>query len=449
MSTRPDQTTKNPFRVDTSHSGTHLFPKTNGNDLFSSGGEMARLTREFDWSRTPLGPIEHWPHSLRTTVRVLLTSRFAMWMSWGPELTFLYNDAYAAMTLGKKHPWAIGRRSQEVWSEIWNDIGPRIGKVLQTGEATWDEALLLFLERSGYREETYHTFSYSPLSDDEGRVAGHLCVVSEETDRVIGDRRLKTLRSLSAELGKSITEEDVYDSVDRSLAQNQQDLPFAMIYIFTKDRKRARLASQSGIAEGRNAAPKLIDLAETNQLWPIRDMLARKDPLILETLAERLRTVPSGFWDKAPERAILVPISSQTQESPAGVLVAGLNPYRQLDANYSGFLTLIAGQIAASIANARAYENERKRAEALAKLDKAKTTFFSNISHELRTPLTLLLGPTEAAISVPDGALRGEELAMVHRNQLRLFKLVNTLLDFSRIEAGRVQSTFRHSRSHR
>src|SRR5208337_3885404 len=103
-----------------------------------------------------------WPQSLVTTVRVLLTSRFAMWMGWGPELTFLYNDAYAAMTLGAKHPWALGRASSEVWPEIWPEIGPRIERVLKTGQATWDEALLLFLERNGYQEETYHTFSYSP-----------------------------------------------------------------------------------------------------------------------------------------------------------------------------------------------------------------------------------------------------------------------------------------------
>jgi hypothetical protein len=140
-----------------------------------------------------------------------------MWMSWGPELTFLYNDDYARMTLGKKHPWALGKPSHEVWKEIWDDIAPRIRRVLETGEATWDEALLLFLERSGYREETYHTFSYSPLFGDDGKVAGHLCVVTEETDRVIGERRLKTLRSLAGELNKTITEEDVvlYRSLSR------------------------------------------------------------------------------------------------------------------------------------------------------------------------------------------------------------------------------------------
>jgi len=180
-----------------------------------SGGELGELIRVFDWAKTPLGAIDIWPQSLKTVVRVLLTSRFSMWMSWGPELTFLYNDAYGRMTLGKKHPWALGRPSREVWAEIWDDIGPRIQKVLESGEATWDEALLLFLERSGFREETYHTFSYSPLAGDDGKVAGHLCVVSEETNRVIGERRLKTLRSLAAELSKTITEEDVCYSVAR------------------------------------------------------------------------------------------------------------------------------------------------------------------------------------------------------------------------------------------
>src|ERR1700683_679969 len=183
-----------------------------------AGGALGRLVREKDWANSPLGPFEQWPQSLKTVVRVMLTSRFAMWMSWGPDLTFLYNDAYAKMTLGKKHPWALGKPSQKVWEEIWGDIGPRIQRVLDTGEATWDEALLLFLERSGYREETYHTFSYSPLSGDDGKIAGHLCVVTEETDRVIGERRLKTLRSLATELSKATTEEDVVSSLSHSLS---------------------------------------------------------------------------------------------------------------------------------------------------------------------------------------------------------------------------------------
>src|SRR6202044_1004394 len=155
------------------------------------------------------------------------------WMSWGPELTFLYNDAYAKMTLGKKHPWALGKPSKQVWAEIWDDIGPRIQQVLKSGVATWDEALLLFLERSGYREETYHTFSYSPLPGDDGRISGHLCVVTEDTDRVVGERRLKTLRALASELNSTINEQDVCSAITRSLNENQKDLPFTLTYLFS------------------------------------------------------------------------------------------------------------------------------------------------------------------------------------------------------------------------
>src|SRR5690606_8134073 len=124
--------------------------------VFPGDTEMARLMRAFDWSTTPLGPPAAWPASLRTAVRIVLTSRFAMWMGWGAELTFFYNDAYGRMTLGAKHPWALGRPAREVWREIWPQIGPRIERVLMTGTATWDERLLLFLERSGFSEETYH-----------------------------------------------------------------------------------------------------------------------------------------------------------------------------------------------------------------------------------------------------------------------------------------------------
>src|SRR5215210_4377905 len=191
---------------------------------------MQRRIAEHDWAATPLGPLEGWPQSLRTAVGIVLGSRFAMWMAWGPELTFFYNDAYAEDTLASKHPWALGQRADAVWAEIWDDIGPRIEQVLATNTATWDEGLQLFLQRSGYREETYHTFSYSPLSDDDGRTSGMLCVVVEETERVIGERRLSTLRDLAAEASAAGTERGLFAALDRSLARNPEDLPFAFAY---------------------------------------------------------------------------------------------------------------------------------------------------------------------------------------------------------------------------
>ena len=416
-----------------------------GNDLTKGGGVVGDLVREFDWARTPLGPIHAWPQSLKTVVRVLLTSRFAMWMGWGTDLTFFYNDAYQRMTLGKKHPWALGRPSREVWPEIWDDIGPRIRKVLESGEATWEEALLLFLERSGYREETYHTFSYSPLADDDGKVAGHLCVVTEETDRVIGERRLKTLRSLATELNETITEEQVCASIASSLSENQKDMPFSLTYLFSDDGKQAYLACQTGIEKGHAAAPSLIGVHTGDERWPASELFKRKSSVIVEGLSQRFNSVPSGFWNEPPSEALLVPILSQGQDNPAGFLVAALNPYRPLDAEYEGFLNLVAGQIAASIANARAYDEERKRAQALAEIDRAKTLFFSNVSHEFRTPLTLMLGPVEDLLANSHIGLSPAaktQLELVNRNGSRLLQLVNTLLDFSRIEAGRMQAVY-------
>ena len=389
-----------------------------------------------------MGPISGWPQSLKTAVRILITSRYSMWMGWGPDLIFLYNDAYARQTLGKKHPWALGKPAREVWKEIWADLDPRVRAVTETGEATWDEALLLFLERSGYAEETYHTFSYSPLTGDDGKINGLFCVVMEETERVIGERQLGLLRHLAAGLSSKITEEEVCAAIPVSLKTNPQDLPFTVGYLFENGETQARLACQTGINPGHPAAPQIIEIGAQNAVWPIRDLLNTKHPLIVENLTERFGPMPTGAWDRPPTQAILVPITGQGQDAPAGVFIAALSPYRQFDADYAGFIDLVAGQIAAGIGNARAYESERKRAEELAALDRAKTTFFSNVSHEFRTPLTLMLGPTEDALANPEKALRGKELQTVHRNELRLLKLVNTLLDFSRLEAGRVRASY-------
>jgi len=413
--------------------------------LFSGGGELGALMRRVDWSETALGPVDAWPQSLRTVVRILLTSRYAMWMGWGPDLTFLYNDTYARMTLGKKHPWALGKPAREVWSEIWSDIGPRIQRVLDGGRATWDEALLLFLERSGYREETYHTFSYSPLSGDDGRILGMLCVVTEETERVIGERRLGFLRALGSALGTAIQEAEVLAAIERCLSQSQRDLPFTLTYLLSED-GYARLACCSGIEAGHPAAPAQIAINAAQSPWPVAELLAEKSLLTVDNLERRFGRLPSSAWDHPPVRAAIVPLQSQGQDRPAGFFVAGLNPYRQLDTEYAGFIELVAGQIAAGLANARAYEQERRRAEALAEIDRAKTIFFSNVSHEFRTPLTLMLGPLEDVLSKGGRNLPPEDLHQVetvHRNGLRLLRLVNTLLDFSRIEAGRIQALYR------
>ena len=434
------------YRPDQQGGGVSTLPKeTAGADFLSASGEMAALMRAKGWAETPLGPPGTWPQSLRTTVRIMLTSRYAMWMGWGPELTFFYNDAYKP-TLGVKHPWALGSPAQRVWAEIWPEIGPRVNSVLAGGVATWDEALLLFLERSGYPEETYHTFSYSPLHDDDGQIAGMLCVVTEETERVIGERRLASLRHLGAELSHATTQREVGETVRASLQTNLKDLPFTLIYLLDEEGSRAHRYSVTGLESSHPLAPAVLDAEDLACPWPLRQMIGGGSGTdhIFVPLGGGLEALVNGGWDLPPREALIMPMARQGHERPAGFVVTGLNPYRPRDSDYVAFIRLLSGQIEAAIANARAYEEERRRAEALAELDRAKTTFFSNISHEFRTPLTLMLSPLEDVLQQGETASDDRSLLQVaHRNGLRLLKLVNSLLDFARIESGRMDARFR------
>ncbi|HMG85295.1 MAG TPA: ATP-binding protein [Terracidiphilus sp.] len=409
-------------------------------DTMPPAAVMSQLISSYDWSTTPLGHVACWPDSLKAAVRILVTSRFPMWMAWGSELTMLYNDAYARVTLGEKHPWALGKPAPEVWHEIWPEVGPRIERVMTTAEASWDETLGLFLERSGYSEETFHTFSYSPLAGPNDKIDGMLCVVMEDTLRVRGERQLASLTSLAGALVNANTRKDVCDAIERGLT-GQKDIPFALVYTFENSGPTLSLVAQAGIDPGHPAAPREINAESFSSSWPVDILFSANRPMTIDRLGDLLPDLPTGGWNKPPNQARLVPMFRRGQEKPTGVFIAALNPYRQCDANYEGFLDLAAGQIAASITNAEAYESEKKRAEELTDLDRAKTAFFSNVSHELRTPLTLILGPIEDALlnQVPPSP---ESLEMLHRNALRLLKLVNGLLDFVRIEVGRMRANY-------
>ena len=358
--------------------------------VFAGGGEMGARMRALDWSKTALGPVEGWPQSLRSAVSTCIGSRFPIVLYWGPQRVVLYNDAYAEI-LGAKHPWALGRACEEVWSEIWSVIAPMLEGVVATGEATWSEDQLLLLERRGYPEECYFSFSFSPVRGEDGRVEGIFTAVIENTGRVLGERRLALLTELAAQ-SAARTPRDACQQAVRALA-GKPDVPFALVYL-KNDQAEDLVAATPGAHSARAAAQ--------------------------------------------PEHVRELPI-------PGGRLVVGANPRRPLDPQQWAFLQLVAAQLSTAITNAQAYEQERKRAEALAEIDRAKTAFFSNVSHEFRTPLTLLLGPLEDALAdreSPLPARQRERAEVMQRNGLRLQRLVNTLLDFSRIEAGRLQATY-------
>ncbi|MES2972466.1 MAG: response regulator [Pseudomonadota bacterium] len=323
---------------------------------------MAGLMRAHDWAATPLGSPEHWPLSLKVALRILLTSKFEMWVGWGPDVVFFYNDAYRP-TLGIKHP-ALGQPTRVLWAEIWDDVKGRIQTVYDRGESTWDRALLLLLERAGFPEETYHTFSYSPLMGDTGKVEGLFCAVSEDTDRVISERRLATLRDLAAMLASTDSSESVWEAVAASLGHASQDLPFAMLYTFD-DAASARLTCKVAVPDGHAFSAAAIN-ADSPMRWGLDEVAAGRDSVLTDLAA--FADVPIGAWKKAPMQALTVPLAAQGSSRPLGFMVAGINPYRPLGTDYLSFVQLIAGQIAASLANAQAFESrtaERDRLRGL------------------------------------------------------------------------------------
>ena len=364
--------------------------------FLQGGGEMGARMRALDWSKSPLGPVDAWPQSLRSTVSMLLPSKAQIVVFWGPEFVVLYNDAYRPV-FGAKHPHALGLPGAQAWSEIWDSqLHPLLAGVARTGEAFWAKDLLFEIERHGFPEETYFDVSYDPVRVESGEVGGVYCIVTETTDRVVGERRLALLKGLAERNATARTPRDACVLATETLAVKPQDVLFALTYL--------------------------------------GDELQSCTPGAREQLAVSKRELVKELA-----------IGSSSPDAQAGRLIVGLNPQRPFDDQYRAFLDLVADQLGTALANARAYEQERQRAEALAALDRAKTTFFSNVSHEFRTPLTLLVGPLEDGLAdtgTPLAPVHRERQEVAHRNALRLLRLVNTLLDFSRIEAGRIDASY-------
>ncbi|WBY02322.1 ATP-binding protein [Ramlibacter tataouinensis] len=401
--------------------------------------DMAALVSGHDWASTPLGPAEQWPQSLKSAVRLMLASRYPMFICWGPQLTSLYNDAYVAF-LGPRHPWALGSSARETWADIWHVVGPQVDSAMQRGAATWNDRVLLVMHRKGFAEETYFTFSFSPCFDDSGEVGGVYCACTDETDRVLGDRRLKSLAALAAAVQDSHNPREACEAAARTLAGNPHDLPFVLLYLQEGD--SARLAARCGVDDARLAVPQ-VALAAPEGPWPLAAVAARREPAVVAGVTAHAE-VTAGPWPEPVEDAIVLPLPASAPGAPAGFMVAGLNPRRPLDGDYRDYLGLLAQRVASAIADARSFEAEQQRARSLAELDRAKTLFFSNVSHELRTPLALVLGPVSDLLE--GGAVSGparDALRLAQRNGHRLQRLVNTLLEFSRFEGGRVQARFR------
>ena len=378
--------------------------------LGAGGGECGALVRTHDWARTPLGPAERWPAPLRTATSICLESHYGMCVFWGPELVAIYNDAYVPM-LGDNHPSALGKPLREIWPEIWDQLEPMLDGVRTTGQPTWQEDQPLLLRRSGFEEEAYFTYSFSPIRDEAGAVAGIFTAVHEATARVLGTRRLQALAWLGEALAAAHTEHEVAAAAIEVLERAQEDVPFAALY-----------------AVGGDGSVRFAGACRTEDRW-----------------ADAAASAAAGERVLDDERAVVLPVPRPGSTAPAAALVIGASPRHHLDEGYRDFFRMIARQLSAALSSAAGLAAAETRAAELAALDHAKTEFFSNVSHEFRTPLTLMLGPLGDALADPDPdpAAQRERIAVARRGALRLLRLVNTLLDLSRIEAGSASAAYR------
>lgn len=394
------------------------------------GGETGAILRSTDWRNTPLGPASQWPQSLRTAINICVSSRFPIALYWGHQYVMLYNDDLIPMVGANKHPHAFGRPAFAVLPEIRTIIEPMLDRVVSTGEAIWSEDLMLPLFRNEGQSESYFTFTYSPIRDESGAVGGVFCAVLETTGKIIEERRLRLLNALS-EITGAKTPADACSQAAAQLARASNDVPFALLYLRDESSSHLKLAGAANIEPGSRWAPESIALRDTS-IWPFE---------LSRSTAARQLEIESG--PGGARGAVILPIERAAGGEPLGFVVAGLSLLLRNSESYDRFQRLLGSSISQGVSNAAAYEAERQRAEALAKLDRAKTTFFSNVSHEFRTPLTLMLAPIQDMLAAPPGApIEHAAVDLLQRNALRLLKLVNTLLEFSRIEARRVEVVF-------
>src|SRR6266851_3280857 len=235
------------------------------------GGEMGNVVRSKDWSKTPLGPIESWPQSLRTTVSLCLASNFPISLAWGPRHVQIYNDGYWPIC-GGKHPESMGQDFSECWASAWPAIGRAFERAL-TGETSYLENQRMFLDRNGYLEETFFTFSFSPIRDETGGIGGLFHPVTETTSRMLSERRTRALRDLAARAGKAQSMEEACTLAAQTLADYELDLPFVLFYLIDASAKEARLTAGIGLLAGTVASPAVVDLATLRQTaWPLAEV---------------------------------------------------------------------------------------------------------------------------------------------------------------------------------
>ena len=404
--------------------------------------QMRQRFEELDWSKTSIGPVKRWPVTWRNAVDLILGSGSPGAVGLGPDLIYVYNDAFIALGGPARHPSALGRPVREVWREIWEPVlERRFSETLSTGRPTGEADLLMPLLRSGYLEETYITFSFAAIADDHGNPSGIFCTATENTGLIVAGRQLECLQRLASRCGCAESAARACQLAADALEGQRRDIPFAIFHLLDGTGSRIETIATTGLSGIPAGAPGVGRLDRAADSWSLAAAISSGTPQLIENVADIVGPT-LVHCDVTPQQALSVPLADSGPGIPKCVLVAGLNPMRPM-AESRRFFELIAGQVKTAISSASMRESAERRAHALAALDRAKTVFFSNVSHELRTPLTLLLEPLRQVLDCArlDPSDR-ELLTTARRAGSRLLKLVNSLLELSRIEGGRIDAHY-------
>ena len=404
------------------------------------GAAMRSVYDQVDWSATALGPQETWPALLRLVADLCLDSDSPVLIGWGPDLLMLYNEAYIPLLGAENHPWALGRPAGEVRPRLWPADQERVYEIMQTGRPYHSDDQRLIINRRGYAEEAYFSFSISALRDADGTIVGVFTAISEPTWHVQYERRLQALRRMGA---VSITADDSLASTCRAalevLAKTRESVPFAAVFLRDLASQSPRRAAGYGFDETAAASCELIALAPTS--GPVFEVLEHGGTELVSGLRERYPNVfaPGPLGPLTPDQAFVLPVIMLGARKPLGVLVLGVNPYLRPDDSYTAFAVMASRQLGVMVTDAVSYQGERKRQRALQELEQARTEFFQNISHELRAPLTMLLMPLQDILDEPGVVLPAAARDTVEtsvRAGDRLQRVVDALLDISHVESS-------------
>ncbi|MET7690527.1 SpoIIE family protein phosphatase [Streptomyces sp. NPDC005483] len=412
-------------------------PRTAAARMFAEAGAFGELLAGIEWAATPLGPPESWPGPLVDTLRLMLTSGHGMALYWGAEFATLYNLG-AAPIPGAKHPWALGKPYKEVFPEVWAPVSSHFHYVTGSRKSLLIPDEPLVMERHGFLEQCYFDSSFQPVLLDDGTAGGVLQIITETTGRVLGERRLRLLSETGARTAGLPTPGEVARVVAEVLGSYPEEIPFLGLYLASES-GMLRPAASAGL---RPAPEAVLPSAADGQ-----EIAARLAQVVADDAPANLPAVALTGGNTAGQHAaasrlpvveaLALPLDCAGQVG--GVLVVGVNPCFPPAGAYRDFLEVLAAAVAGALTAALAHDEQRRRAEALAELDRAKTTFFANVSHELRTPLTLLLGPLQQVLADEDRPERRERLELAERGALRLLKQVNTLLEVARADAGQIR----------